>query len=63
MLSILSDQLFDAIATGASEKGTWVSLFHPPVEGKLMRGLEGLDARDQVRVHRNLHSFVHIFHS
>ena len=50
MLSILSDQLFDAIATGASEKGTWVSLFHPPVEGKLMRGLEGPDVGDQVRV-------------
>ena len=63
MFSILSDQLFDAIATDASEKGTWGSLFHPPVERKLMRGFEGLDAGDQVRVHRNLHSFVHIFHS
>jgi exoribonuclease-2 len=36
--------------TDASEKGTWVSLFHPPVETKLMRGFEGLDAGDQVRV-------------
>jgi RNase II-type exonuclease C-terminal S1 domain len=36
--------------TGASEKGTWVRLFHPPVEGKLMRGFEGLDVRDRVRV-------------
>jgi len=41
---------FDAIATGASEKGTWVRLFHPPVEGKLMRGFEGLDVGDRVRV-------------
>ncbi len=43
-------QRFDAIVTGASEKGTWVRLFHPPVEGKLMRGFEGLDVGDQVRV-------------
>ena len=50
MLSILSDQLSDAIATDASEKGTWVRLFHPPVEGKLIRGFEGLDVGDQVRV-------------
>ncbi len=41
---------FDAIVTGASEKGTWVRLFHPPVEGKLLRGFEGLDVGDRVRV-------------
>ena len=28
---------FDAIVTGASEKGTWVRLFSVPVEGKLVR--------------------------
>jgi VacB/RNase II family 3'-5' exoribonuclease len=43
-------QRFDAIVTGASEKGTWVRLFHPPVEGKLIRGFEGLDVGDRVRV-------------
>ena len=43
---------FDAIVTGASEKGTWVRLLHPPVEGKLVRGFEGLDVGD--RVHVNL---------
>jgi len=36
--------------TGASEKGTWVRLFHPRVEGKLVRGFEGLDVGDRVRV-------------
>jgi ribonuclease R len=36
--------------SGASEKGTWVRLFHPPVEGKLMRGFQGLDVGDRVRV-------------
>jgi exoribonuclease-2 len=41
---------FDAIVTGASEKGTWVRLFHPPVEGKLLQGFEGLDVGDRVRV-------------
>jgi exoribonuclease-2 len=35
---------------GASEKGTRVRLFHPPVEGKLRRGFEGLDVGDRVRV-------------
>ncbi len=41
---------FDAIVTGASEKGTWVRLLHPPVEGKLVRGFEGLDVGDRTRV-------------
>jgi VacB/RNase II family 3'-5' exoribonuclease len=41
---------FDAIVTGASEKGTWVRLFHPSVEGKLIQGFEGLDVGDRVRV-------------
>ncbi len=43
-------QRFDAIVTGASEKGTWVRIFAPPVEGKLMRGVEGLDVGDRLRV-------------
>ena len=43
-------QRFDAIATGASEKGTWIRLFHPPVEGKLIRGFEGFDTGGRVRV-------------
>jgi exoribonuclease-2 len=43
-------QSFDAIVTGASEKGTWVRIFHPPVEGKLMHGVEGLDVGDRLRV-------------
>jgi len=43
-------QEFDAIVTGASNKGTWVRLRIPPVEGRLERGAEGLDVGDRVRV-------------
>ncbi|HEX2994145.1 MAG TPA: RNB domain-containing ribonuclease [Anaerolineales bacterium] len=41
---------FDAIVTGASEKGTWVRLLNLPVEGKLVEGFEGLDVGERVRV-------------
>lgn len=41
---------FDAIVTGASEKGTWVRVLSIPVEGKLVRGDQGLDVGDRVRV-------------
>jgi exoribonuclease-2 len=41
---------FDAIVTGASEKGTWVRIFRPTVEGRVIRGFEGLDVGDRVRV-------------
>ncbi len=43
-------QRFDAIVTGASPKGTWVRIAEPPVEGKVVRGAEGLDVGDPVRV-------------
>lgn len=43
-------QRFPAIVTGASEKGTWVRLLAPPVEGKLVRGWEGLDVGDRLEV-------------
>jgi exoribonuclease-2 len=41
---------FDAIVTGASNKGTWVRVGSPPIEGKLVRGERGLDVGDHVRV-------------
>jgi len=41
---------FDAIVTGASEKGTWVRLLSMPVEGKLVQGFAGMDVGDRLRV-------------
>ncbi|HVT02974.1 MAG TPA: RNB domain-containing ribonuclease [Thermoanaerobaculia bacterium] len=41
---------FDGIVTGASEKGTWVRIFKPPVEGRVMHGQQNLDVGDRVRV-------------
>jgi len=43
-------QSFDGIVTGVSDKGTWVRIFKPPVEGKLVNGFEGLDVGNRVRV-------------
>jgi exoribonuclease-2 len=41
---------FDAIVTGASDKGTWVRLLHPPIEGRLESGFKGLDVGHRLRV-------------
>ncbi|MGE5223871.1 MAG: RNB domain-containing ribonuclease, partial [Omnitrophica WOR_2 bacterium] len=41
---------FDAIVTGASEKGTWVRLVNQPVEGRLIRGFQGVDVGDRTPV-------------
>lgn len=50
---LLADRIgetFDAIVTGASEKGTWVRTCRYPIEGRLTRGHEDLDVGDRVRV-------------
>jgi exoribonuclease-2 len=44
-------QAFDAIVTGATDHGTFVRTIQPHVEGMLVRGHEGLDVGDRVRVH------------
>jgi exoribonuclease-2 len=41
---------FDAIVTGASDKGTWVRLLGLPIEGKVEQGFQGLDVGERVRV-------------
>jgi exoribonuclease-2 len=50
MLSNRVGENFDGIVTGASAKGTWVRIFRPPIEGKLVRGHQGLDIGDRVKV-------------
>lgn len=41
---------FDAIVTGAADKGTFARLLHPPAEGRVVRGEHGLDVGDKIRV-------------
>jgi exoribonuclease-2 len=43
-------ELFDAIVTGTTPKGTFVRLVSPPAEGRLVSGEEGLDVGDTARV-------------
>ncbi|MBP2146662.1 exoribonuclease-2 [Methanofollis sp. W23] len=50
---LLQDRIgetFDAIVTGASEKGTYARLVSPPVEGRVMEGEHGLYVGKTVRV-------------
>jgi exoribonuclease-2 len=51
-LSSRIGETFDAIVTGASDKGTWVRALKPPVEGKLDTGQKGLEVGDRIRVQR-----------
>lgn len=42
--------VFTGIVTGASAKGTWARVLHPPVEGRVVRGFEQMDVGDAVRL-------------
>lgn len=50
LLQLRIGQRFDSIVTGASDRGTWVRLLDPPVEGRLVTGERGMDVGDQVWV-------------
>jgi VacB/RNase II family 3'-5' exoribonuclease len=50
LLSSRIGQRFDAIVTGASAKGTWVRISTPTAEGRVVKGFEGIDVGDRVRV-------------
>jgi exoribonuclease-2 len=50
LLSSMIGTTFKGIITGAGQKGTWVRIFDPPVEGKVVKGFEKLDVGDQVSV-------------
>ncbi len=43
-------EIFDALVTGASPKGTYARLFNPPAEGRVMSGEKGLKIGEKVRV-------------
>ena len=43
-------ETFDAIVTGAAPKGTYVRIARPLLEGRVVRGFEGLDVGDKVQV-------------
>jgi len=43
-------QTFDAIVTGAADKGTWARTVSPPVEGRIIHGFQGLAVGQSVRV-------------
>jgi len=43
-------RVFAGVVTGANEKGTYVRVFDPPVEGRVVRGEKGIDVGDRVNV-------------
>ena len=50
LLSSHIGEPFDAIVTGVGDHGTFVRLVHPPAEGRVVRGEQGMDVGDRVRV-------------
>jgi exoribonuclease-2 len=50
LLSSRIGDRFEAICTGAARKGTWVRIFHPPIEGRLRDGFEGVDVGERLKV-------------
>ena len=50
LLTSRGGQSFDAIVTGASDKGTWVRIDAPTAEGRVVRGAQGLEVGERVRV-------------
>jgi VacB/RNase II family 3'-5' exoribonuclease len=50
LLSSRIGERFEGLVTGAAPKGTWVRLLHPPVEGRLTQGFEGVDVGQRIRV-------------
>ncbi len=50
LLSPQIGKFFKGIITGANVKGTWVRIFEPAVEGKIVQGYQGLKVGDKVTV-------------
>ena len=43
-------EVFDAMVSGAADKGTWIRLFNPHLEGKLTKGFNGLEVGYKLKV-------------
>jgi exoribonuclease R len=41
---------FNGVVTGVTSKGVFVRIMNPPAEGRLMRGEQGVDVGDSIRV-------------
>ena len=50
LLSRRIGAIFHAIVTGVKRDGTYVRLLSPPAEGRVVRGEEGMDVGERVRV-------------
>ena len=50
MLSMHIGETFDAVVTGAKDKGTFARLLRPPADGMVVKGARGLDVGDRIRV-------------
>ena len=50
MLGAHVGERFDAVVTGVKEHGTFARTLHPPADGRVVRGWQGLDVGDRVRV-------------
>jgi exoribonuclease-2 len=50
MLASQIGRVFDAIVTGAADKGTYARLLSVPAEGRIVRGERGLDLGEKIRV-------------
>jgi exoribonuclease-2 len=43
-------ETFDGVITGAADKGTWVRIFNPPVEGRVVRGFQSMRVGDEAHL-------------
>ena len=50
LLSGRIGEVFEALVTGAAPKGTYARLLNFPAEGRVVRGADGIDVGDRVRV-------------
>lgn len=50
LLSTFIGTVYKGIVTGAGEGGTWVRIFKPPVEGRIIQDYQKLDVGDRVSV-------------